>query len=208
MNTIEFSTQMQRLTSTFDKANAFYSAERLQSIWRICENLEVKEMTSIVTDMIDRSREKPMPEDFRRAAAFYLKKNPRIHDTPDKINCGDCQDTGFRWINFENYPAWVFCNCAVGHNKAEIHQNLILPMFCDQIERRSTARPFPNAFFWPSRDSKFDTLVNRWAEFKIDLKASEEFWQSLKRQSALEASEPSAGLLESSASNRAAPLEF
>jgi len=114
MKAAEFETQIQRLVSTYGKAQ--YSEERVKIIWREVQSLSEADFSNIIEKMISECRQAPLIQEIKDYSAqakivqFNKKSN---HTLSGQGGCSTCKGTGTVLVRrLDDLTPWAFrCDC-------------------------------------------------------------------------------------------------
>jgi len=208
INTEPMREQINRLINVFG-AQAF-SSERLKLINEICRDLPASAITEIVSNMIEHSRQSPLPKDFREAKFNWIRENrqPIIDVEAERNRCPDCFDTGYLFCKMpgDNPKTLAFCWCPFGDNKAELEPS-VMPQWKQRIFDKAygfTLFPFPVDHFKPDeneipelvKDTKSVRAVSWWVGEKIN---AHRFWEYRVEQEKQKSLSPSPSVTSDSA---------
>lgn len=161
---------------------------RSKRYYNAISDLELDVVNNIAEVFLDTSTKMPLPVDFLNAARefrkhyfektgqYYNKKDIPEPQSPHKLVCEYCYDTGFEWIEVDGVHAFCFCFCWIG-DKAKINTKWMFPK-SNEVEGMKR-KMFPVKSFIPREVSDKNQLKEVFGvskRFDLALQESQEFW--------------------------------
>lgn len=192
-----FIDEMNRLAVVFPGIN---NKERLSRYFRHVEGLPEAAFTGIVNNLLDHSRQMPLPKDFEVLAkdwrnAFYSRNGyyygtEKLVSQEACVDCDTCFDSGIikvTRIEDDKFMQLMRCTCQKGKES-----QAIIPVWEDIVHQQSFKKmPLNDRWFNPtfakkdSDETMGSKLMKKLAEWKSQIVRSENYWreQGYKRSS-------------------------